>query len=144
MNPMRRWRRYVAVGMAAALSMTVASPSWASELPDGQSQKHAHDAVAPARPLGDEMTKRHEEMARGAAMDDRINALVADMNMFTGELKMVAMAALLTAIVERQSIMRDEMMRTRDGTLARGTTGDTVSSVPSQVDPDTMCVAEAP
>jgi hypothetical protein len=56
------------------------------------------------------MMKGHQDtMARVAAMDDRINALVADMNMFTGEFKVVAMAALLTAIVQRQSVMRDEM-----------------------------------
>jgi hypothetical protein len=56
------------------------------------------------------MMKRHDDaMARGTAMDDRIKVLVADMNMFTGEFKVMAMAALLTAIVQRQSVMRDEM-----------------------------------
>ena len=46
---------------------------------------------------------------RTGATNDRIEALVADMRMITGEFKIVAMDALLTAIVERQSAMMDEM-----------------------------------
>jgi hypothetical protein len=36
-----------------------------------------------------------------AALDERIQMLVTDMNMFTGELKINAMATLLNAIVDR-------------------------------------------
>ena len=43
------------------------------------------------------------------AIDDRIEVLLADMHMFTGELKVVAIDELLTAIVERRSAMRAEM-----------------------------------
>lgn len=114
------------------------------------SQQHHHNAVAPdvaASELATVQTHR-AKMARLATLDARIDMFVAEMNSFTGDMKVEAMASVLTALIERQSIMRDkmmsdEMMRMRDGTLARATTGDTDSIVPSQVDPDTMCVAEA-
>ena len=49
-------------------------------------------------------------MGRMAADDARLEALVADMNMLTGELKVEAMARVLTLLVERQSMMRKHMM----------------------------------
>jgi hypothetical protein len=51
--------------------------------------------------------------ARMKALDDRIQALTVDMNMFVGDLKVQAMASLLTAMVERQALMHREMMSTR-------------------------------
>ena len=123
MNPMHRWVRHVAVA-AAALSMSAPAPSWASQLPGGERQEHAHDAAtlpgSPGDGMMNGMMKRHEDaMARGAVMDDRIKALVADMQMFTGEFKVVAMAALLTAIVQRQSVMRDEMRQMHGEMMGR-------------------------
>lgn len=137
MNSMRRWVGHVAVSAAAALSMAAASPSWASQLPDGR-QEHAHDAAAPpGSPGGELMTKHEGSTARQAAMDDRIEALVADMNMFTGELKSVAMAELLTAIVERQSVIRDEMRRMHDR-MMRGVTEHPGAVSPAD-EPGSMC-----
>ena len=132
-----RFRVLPTFAMAAAIALyaTAASPQsfgdvWLATVDADREpqvhvhQEHAHDAASlPASP-GDEMMsgmmKRHEDaMTRGAAMDDRINTLVADVNMFTGEFKVVAMAALLTAIVQRQSVMRDEMRQMHGEMMGR-------------------------
>jgi hypothetical protein len=55
---------------------------------------------------------RKDMMARMAAEDARLKALVADMNMFTGEMKVDAMARIVTLLVERQTMMRRHMMET--------------------------------
>src|SRR5688572_20117196 len=53
----------------------------------------------------------HQEMmARMMEMDVRIEMLAADMNALVGAQKVAAMATLLTAMVERQALMRDAMM----------------------------------
>ena len=141
MTSTRRWLRTFVMAAVVTLSATVASPQSA-----GKRHVNGHQDHAQAIPLwlsAQSMAKgRHDVMARMAALDERIQTLAIDMNMFVGELKVETMAALLTAMVERQSIMRDEMMQMRDRMMRRRTT-DTISSVPPEVDPDTMCVAEA-
>lgn len=77
-------------------------------------------------------------MGRGAETDDRIKALVADVNMLTGEFKLVAMAALLTAIVQRQSVMRDEM-RQMHVQMMRGTTERSMPAPAADLEPGGMC-----
>ncbi len=119
MNTLHRWVWTVTVAAAASLFLAAASPLWAGQLADGQSQVQASQgAIAPVDfgdgtipvGLGDGVWTRHEiAPACSSATDDRIEALVADMHMFTGECKIVGMEALLTAIVERQSAMMDEM-----------------------------------
>ncbi len=124
MNTLHRWVWTVTVAAAASLFLAAASPSWAGQLADGQPQEQARQgAIAPVDlgdgiSLGDgtipvglgEVWMRHKiAPACSSATNDRIEALVADMRMFTGEFKIVAMDALLTAIVERQSAMMDEM-----------------------------------
>jgi hypothetical protein len=111
MNSLHRWIWTVTVA-AAGLFLLAVSPSWAGQHPDGQRQERASQTAMPPVGLGDGIMMRHDDaMARRSATDDRIEALVADMHMFTGEFKVVAMEALLTAIVERQSAMMDEMRR---------------------------------
>ena len=131
--------RTFAMALAVALYATAASPQsfgdiWLATVDAEREpqvhdhQEHAYDAAALPGSPGDEMMsgmmsgmrKRHEDaMTRGAAMDDRINTLVADVNMFTGEFKVVVMAALLTAIVQRQSVMRDEMRQMHGEMMGR-------------------------
>lgn len=53
----------------------------------------------------------HDVTARIAVLDARIQGLVTDMHLFVGEVKIDTMAALLTAIVERQSLVGREMRR---------------------------------
>ena len=110
MTRLHRWVWTVTVTAAAAMFLATASPSWARQGPDGQRQGHARQMMAvPLDQVGGMMKTHQDAMARWAAMDGRIQLLMADVNMFTGELKVAAMAELLTAIVERQSAMMDEM-----------------------------------
>jgi len=140
MTSTRRWLRTFVMAAVVTLSATVASPQSAGERHVNGHQDHvqAMPLWLTAQPMAE---GRHDVMARMAALDERIQTLAMDMNMFVGELKVETMAALLTAMVERQSIMRDEMMPMRDRMMRRRTT-DTISSVPPEMDPDTMCVAE--
>jgi len=142
MTSTRRWLRTIVMAAVVTLSATVASPQSA-----GERHVNGHQDHAQAMPLwltAQSMAEgRHDVMARMAALDELIQTLAIDMNMFVGELKVDTMAALLRAMVERQSIMRDEMMQMRDRRMPRLSTGDTISGVPPDVDPDTMCVAEA-
>ena len=48
--------------------------------------------------------------ARIAVLDARIEMLVTDVKSFAGEMKVAAMAELLTTLVERQTLMRQDMM----------------------------------
>jgi hypothetical protein len=49
-------------------------------------------------------------MMRAAAVDDDLRLLADDMNMFVGDMKIDAMARVITLLVERLSIMREQMM----------------------------------
>jgi hypothetical protein len=67
------------------------------------------------KPMGPGMMAEMKDMAaRLSALDARVNTLVADMNMFTGELKISAMASLLAALAERDKLTRDAMMHMHD------------------------------
>jgi hypothetical protein len=111
-------------GGGHTLCLVAAPESWAGQLSDERPQVGArrgmdqdHRGMDQAG-HGDAMIKRHEEvLARLSATDDRIEALVADMHMFTGALKVAAMDELLTAIVERQSAMIDEMRMMHGGMM---------------------------
>lgn len=82
-------------------------------------------------------------MARWGFMDDRIEAFVNDMHMFTGELKVIAMGQLLTAIIERQSAMMDRMRQMRGlmmGSVVQRPVPD-VSLVWPGEEPGMMCAS---
>ncbi len=113
MIPLHRWVWTVTVAAAVSLFLAAASPSWAGQLADGQRQEQARQGVIAPVGFGDGIIMMRHEVAMACSLttDDRIEALVADMHMFTDELKVVAMDALLTAIVERQSATMDEMRR---------------------------------
>lgn len=85
-------------------------------------------------------------MARLAAMDARIERLVADMNSFAGEMKVAAMAELLTALVERQSLMQQEMMTMHGDMRAHGKDAMMSPAAPDgDGEPGVMCApAEQP
>jgi hypothetical protein len=82
-------------------------------------------------------------MARLASLDERIAMLTADMKMFTGELKIQVMAALLEALVERQTLIDAEMRRMHEH--MSGPTHDRMRHAPPQTDPpvdlqpETLC-----
>jgi hypothetical protein len=86
--------KWAQAGAMAALMVLYAPAAFAQ----------ATTAAAPAH-------NHQEMMARIAALDARIDMMVADVNMFTGELKTAAIASLLTAIVERDKATRETMMQ---------------------------------
>jgi hypothetical protein len=81
------------------------------------------------------------------AVDAELKTLVADMNMFTGELKIETMARVLTLLVERQTAMREQMMAMHQlmmhmmaPTEDLDVEGPSGAVVPDDVDPGSMCV----
>lgn len=110
--------RTFTIAVLMTFSATVASGQSA-----GEPQVNEHQDRARATPVSDTAQPmartRQDVMARLAALDERIQTLVTDMNMFAGELKVETMAALLTALVERQSLMRHQMRRMHDEMMGR-------------------------
>lgn len=114
---MTRFARWIRMGTIAAglvLSATVASPQAASH-EQATPADCAHCRLAQARGAPSMATMHKNMMARMATEDARLEALVADMNMLTSELKVQAMASVLTLLVERQSMMRRHMMDMHGG-----------------------------
>jgi hypothetical protein len=112
-----RTLRTFALAGAIALYATPGSPQSAGE---PRAHDHQDPAAAASQGGGAGMAGMpREAMARLAALDERIRMLAIDMNMFTGELKVETMAALLTALVERQSLMEREMRQMHAGTMPR-------------------------
>jgi hypothetical protein len=117
-----------------------------------QQHDHASSGAGPA--IGPAtMPKAGAMMARLAAIDAQIERLVADMNSFTGEMKITAMSELLTALVKRQSMMRQEMMAMHEQMMGH-MKGRMMSppiprddiaipeddiTIPDDTDPDLMC-----
>ena len=125
--------RTIVTAAAIVLYATVASPQSAATPQAHDNHDHAAATAAPAQSgapgmAGMPMTGMpttgmsmagmpRDVMARVAALDNRIRTLATDMNMFVGEMKIETMAALLTALVERQAVMRHEMSGMRDGMM---------------------------
>jgi hypothetical protein len=100
------------VTIAASLVLSATGASAQSASP-GQATMPAcaHCRLAQTLPGAQSMaTMNKDMMTRMATEDARLEALVADMNMFTGELKVEAMARVLTTLVERQSMTHKHMM----------------------------------
>lgn len=112
--------------IAAAMAVSVASASAQTPV-DPPGQKYV--GPVPAAPASD-------VAARLASLNARIMVLRADMLMFVGELKIQAMASLLDALVERQTLTdhdRWRMMRRHDA-------DDRVTPDPEpEMEPETMC-----
>ena len=65
MNTLHRWVWTVTVGAAVALFLAAASPSWAGQLADGQSQEQARQgAIAPVD-LGDGISPSLQQPKEG-------------------------------------------------------------------------------
>lgn len=112
MNPL--FRRLVVTAIAAGLAL----PTLVMAAPQaGDIWLGHHEAARPAQSATPAVKPRHDMMVRMKALDDRIQALTVDMNMFIGDMKVQAMASLLTAMVERESMMRDEMMSMHRGMM---------------------------
>jgi hypothetical protein len=131
--------RIFAIAVATVLAATTASAQPAADPQGHDHQDHAATAPSQGGAAGMAGMSR-EVMARLAALDERIRTLALDMTMFTGELKVETMAALLTALVERQSLMGHEMRQMHEGMMRRMMMQR--SSVPAaspEEEPGTMC-----
>jgi hypothetical protein len=116
MRPLSRSLVVIAVAAGLALpAMVMAAPQ--GDLWLGHHDHSREAAPAPVVQSAAPAVGRQDMMARMKALDERIKTLTADMNMFVGDLKVQTMASLLTAMVERQSMMRDEMTYMRDGMM---------------------------
>ena len=136
--------------MAAVLVMSAAVAS-------GQSGHQGH-AAAPAPSASQSvqtprdarsMAMMHKDLlGKMAAEDARLKAFVADMNMMTGDLKVEAIARVVTLLVERQSAMRQhvrnmhEQMRWNMMRAATDAPEETASDLPGSTDtePTEMCL----
>ena len=139
--------RTVMIAAGLVLFATVASPQ-STERGRAAAPDCAHCGAVQPVPAGRSIAMmRKDMMARMAAEDARLEALVADMNMFTGEMKVEAMARVLTLLVERQTMMRRHMMDTHGRMMSRmmGTiTGQPAGGPPTaeetaDCEPDEMC-----
>jgi hypothetical protein len=129
------------------LVASVVSPQLAAEGQPTPATWVWHNGVQPfdARPTADIQKDMLERMA---ADDARLEDLVAAMNMFTGELKLDAIARVLTIVVERQFTMRQQIMEMH-GRMMEGTTsavpgpsrrGRPAAAVTTDLEPEEMCV----
>ena len=105
--------RTLAVAAVALLYATSAAPQSAAH-----SQGHDHgNATVTIRPRG--AVAAPSVMAQVAALDNRIQVLATDMRMLSGEMKVDVMASLLSAMIERQSLMEGEMKTMHEGMMRR-------------------------
>ena len=146
-----RWTRAVVIAGGIVLAASAASGQSAS--PPGETStfhhgthQRAHRGAAPGEFAG-AMLKFG---MHATAVDAELKTLVADMNMFTGDLKIEAMARALTLLVERQSAMREQMMAMHGWMMHMmapmedlSIEGPSGAVVPEDVDPGSMC-AETP
>jgi len=111
MTALCRWTRMLMTMAVIALTATVASgQSLQHEDPNGVhkgAQHHGQQAIDDGESRA-AMLKMG--MMHAAAADADLKALVADMNMFVGEMKIDLMARVLTLLVERQLAMGEQMM----------------------------------
>jgi hypothetical protein len=129
------------------LFASVVSPQPAAEGQPTPARWAWHNGVQPfdARP----MAAIHKDMLERMAADDaRLRDLVAAMNMFTGELKLDAMARVLTLVVERQFTMRQQMMEMHGRMMEERTSAvpgpshrdRPAAAVTTDLEPEEMCV----
>jgi hypothetical protein len=137
--------RTVTMAAVLVLCASVASPQSAhrghATEPDPAHGRQAQ----PSRDM-QSMAMHKDMLGRMAADDARLKALVADMNMFTGDLKIEAIAEVVTLLVERQSMMRqhltkmhDQMMWNMVRSLGAPPTSDLPDIVTPESEPAEMC-----
>ena len=130
MTSTHRMLRTFTISAAIAFSAATASP----QTPP-QSPAHKYGSLPHAAPAVD-------VAARIASLDARIMVLRADMMMFVGELKIQAMASLLDALVERQTLTDQQMRRMHSQMMDRMMTPRAEPRSPEPPDeesPEAMC-----
>ena len=118
--------RTVVIAAAFALSAVTVSAQQAV-------QPHGQKYVGPAHAV-----PQADVTARVDLLDERIEMLTADMRMLVGELKIQAMADLIEALVERQTLIDTEMRRMHEH--MRDPMNDRRHAPPStDLEPETLC-----
>ena len=107
--------RIVGVALAASVGLFGAAGA-AAAAPQQEDMKARHGEMKARQ---DNMMMRHEDMmARMAGLDARIQQLTKEMNSSSGDARMNAMAALLTAVVEQNQTVRSAMTEMKGGMAA--------------------------
>jgi hypothetical protein len=104
-----------------------------------QAQKAAPPAHDHGSPPAGQAAPVDKMMWSLTSLDKRIAQLTADMKMFTGELKIQTMAALLEALVERQTLIEAEMKQMQEHMSGPMNERRRHAPPPSDVDPETLC-----
>ena len=141
-----RWIQTLTIAGSLILFAATAWPQTTHHR-EGAALKNGHSAQAAESDRSLAATLK-VGMTRMAASDADLAALVADMNMFTGEMKVDVIARLLTLLVERQSTMRAEMIAIHErmmGTISGPISGASKHRAPdagpeTDLEPDGMCL----
>ena len=115
--------------MAAAFALSAVTVSAQMAV-----QPHGQKYVGPAHAV-----PHVDVMARVDLLDERIAMLTADMRMFAGELKIQAMADLIEALVERQTLMDAEIRRMHEHMREPVNDRRRDAPPPSDLEPETLC-----
>lgn len=148
MTTVGRWSWRFVIAGAIVLAASVASGQSASPSDETDTFHHGMHQRAHRGAAVDEFGGAMLKFGMHAtAVDAELKTLVADMNMFTGELKIETMARVLTLLVERQTAMREQMMAMHQlmmhmmaPTEDLDVEGPSGAVVPDDVDPGSMCV----
>jgi hypothetical protein len=115
------WQRTGTCALAVLLGLYANSGS-AQTLPTADQHKEHQPSAPPTQSSGCHHALKmvgDDTMARMAALDARIDMLVSDVQMLAGELKIAAMTSLMTAMVERDKVMRGAMMQMHEQMMNR-------------------------
>ena len=121
--------RTAAISGAVLLYATSAAPQTVATA-QGHEHSHAPAAADKAAPS--------TSADQIAALDRRIQMLSTDVRMFTGEMKIEAMAALISTMLERQTVVESNMKSMRERMMRRMAERQ-LHAAPAESEPETMC-----
>jgi hypothetical protein len=124
------WKEFRTVVLAGTIALGAASAQGQTATPP----VHDHGSAA-----ADQSARVDKMMMSLTSLDKRIAQLTEDMKMFTGELKIQTMAALLEALVERQTLIDVEMRRMRENMSGPMNDRRRHGPPPSDLEPETLC-----
>jgi hypothetical protein len=134
--------------IAGSIALTATAASGQSASPAGAGGFHKDELPKTLQISNGESMAAHLKfgMTRATAIDADLKALIDDMNMFAGEMKVEAMARAVTLLADRLSTMRQQMtamhqlmMRmTTDPAWGDSDTGPSTAPA-DEVEPEAMC-----
>ena len=118
---------------AAVVGAVLLYATSAASQPVATAQGHEHQDAPAAG-----MKAAPSSSERIAALDRRIQMLSADVRMFSGEMKVEAMAALISTMLERQSLVESDMKAMREQMMRRMAERQ-LHAAPAESEPESMC-----